>query len=69
VINEFGKSVVPAADRHVLRQRGEVGVGRLAIIKVGPHLVILHGEDIGLEEPHVAPNPLVIRGRALDGGV
>jgi hypothetical protein len=29
VIDEFGERVVPAAEGHVLRQRGEVGVGGL----------------------------------------
>jgi len=36
MINELGEFIVPAADRHVLRQRGEIGVGGLAIVQVSP---------------------------------
>jgi hypothetical protein len=44
VIDELSECVVPAADRHVLRDRGEVGVGRLAIVALGLHLVMRHVE-------------------------
>jgi hypothetical protein len=40
VINELREHVVPAADGHVLRHSGEIGVGGLAIVEVGPHLVV-----------------------------
>jgi hypothetical protein len=40
VVNEVGKWVVPTADGHVLRHRREVGVSGLAIVQLGPHLVM-----------------------------
>jgi hypothetical protein len=44
VINKSGKRVVPAGDGHVLCQRGEVGVGRVAVVEIRPHLVMGLGE-------------------------
>jgi hypothetical protein len=44
VINELGKRIIAATDGHVLRERGEVGIGGLAIIQVGPDLVVRLGE-------------------------
>jgi hypothetical protein len=36
VIDELRKFVVPATDGHVLRHGGEVGLGGLAVIELGP---------------------------------
>ena len=50
VVDELGEGVVPAADRHVPGQRGEVGVDRLAVVEVGPHPVVGLG-DAAVEVP------------------
>jgi hypothetical protein len=36
VIDALGECMVQAAHGHVLRQRGEIGVGGLAIVQVSP---------------------------------
>jgi hypothetical protein len=40
VVGELGDGMIPAADGPVLRPRGAIGVGRLAIIQVGPDPVV-----------------------------
>jgi hypothetical protein len=36
VIDELRERIVPATDGHLLRERGEIGIGELAIIEVAP---------------------------------
>jgi len=50
VVDALGEGVIPAADRHVLGQRGEVGVRRLAVVEVGPDSLIGLG-DAAVEVP------------------
>jgi hypothetical protein len=39
VINELREGIVPAAHGHLLRECGEIGVGRLAVVELGPDAV------------------------------
>jgi hypothetical protein len=40
VVDELRERIVPTADRHLLREHGEIGVGGLTIVQVGPDLVV-----------------------------
>jgi hypothetical protein len=62
VIDAFGKRVVPAADGHLLRPCGEIGVGGLAIIEVGPDAVVWLSElAVKVAQDDEWPRPLCRR--------
>ncbi len=59
VIDELGERMIPAADQHVLRQRGQVRVGGLAIVEVGPDPIAWLGEAaVEVAEHDERPRPL-----------
>jgi hypothetical protein len=53
MVNELGERVVPAAHGHLLRQRGEIGVGGVAIVQVGPHSVSCSSDTYASKMPRI----------------
>jgi len=51
VIDELGERMVPAAHGHVLRERGEIGIGWLAIIEVSPDTVVCSSDACASKRP------------------
>ena len=60
VIDELRERIVPAAHGHLLGERGEIRIGRFAIVEVGPDLVIRLIEP-AVEVPQRDERPWLLR--------